>query len=355
MPNATPFALSRRALIAAGAALPFAARAQAAWKPSRPVTLIVPFAAGSGTDSVSRLLASLLEQEWGSQVVVDNRPGANGAIAAVATARATPDGHTVMITTNSPHGATPALMKRPTYDAINDFTPIGRMGTYIFVLAVNDQVPARNLQEFLALARSQPGKLTYASGNTTGVVGGAMLTSLGNIQMEHVPYRSTPPAMTDVISGRVTGIIVDVAASRGFLQEGKLRSLGITSATRTPLLPNEPTLAEAGLPGFELLSWMGAVGPARMPVEITTAWNAALRKVWERQETADRLATFGIERVTSTPEEFGAFIRSQIETWARQIKAAGIEMDRKVMAALAFDEPAAFAALVEKAKAAGAA
>jgi tripartite-type tricarboxylate transporter receptor subunit TctC len=295
--------LSRRALIGAAAALPFAARAQAAWKPSRPVTLIVPFAAGSGTDSVSRLLATLLEQEWGSQVVVDNRPGANGAIAAVATARAAPDGHTVMITTNSPHGATPALMKRPTYDAINDFTPIGRMGTYIFVLAVNDQVPARNLQEFLALARSQPGK----------------------IQMEHVPYRSTPPAMTDVISGRVTSIIVDVAASRGFLQEGKLRSLGITSATRTPLLPNEPTLAEAGLPGFELLSWMGAVGPARMPAEVVTAWNAALRKVWERQETADRLATFGIERVTSTPEEFGAFIRSQIETWARQIKAAGIE------------------------------
>jgi tripartite-type tricarboxylate transporter receptor subunit TctC len=216
-------------------------------------------------------------------------------------------------------------MKRPTYDAINDFTPIGRMGTYIFVLAVNDQVPVRNLQEFLALARSQPGKLTYASGNTTGVVGGAMLTSIGNIQMEHVPYRSTPPAMTDVIAGRVTGIIVDVAASRGFLQEGKLRSLGITSATRTPLLPNEPTLAEAGLPGFELLSWMGAVGPARMPPEIVTAWNAALLKVWERQETADRLATFGIERVTSTPEEFGAFIRSQIETWARQIKAAGIE------------------------------
>jgi tripartite-type tricarboxylate transporter receptor subunit TctC len=325
MPKLTHLQMSRRAVITAAAALPFAAQAQPAWKPSRPVTLIVPFAAGSGTDSVSRLLATLLEQEWGSQVVVDNRPGANGAIAAVATARAAPDGHTVMITTNSPHGATPALMKRPTYDAINDFTPIGRMGTYIFVLAVNDQVPARNLQEFLALARSQPGKLTYASGNTTGVVGGAMLTSLGNIQMEHVPYRSTPPAMTDVISGRVTGIIVDVAASRGFLQDGKLRSLGITSATRTPLLPNEPTLAEAGLPGFELLSWMGAVGPARMPAEVVTAWNAALRKVWERPETADRLATFGIERVTSTPEEFGTFIRSQIETWARQIKAAGIE------------------------------
>jgi len=315
--------ISRAALgiFAAALALPLAAQSY----PSKPIRMIIPFSAGGAADVPGRIVTQRLTDSLKQQVLVDNRPGANGAIAAVATARATPDGHTVMITTNSPHGATPALMKRPTYDAINDFTPIGRMGTYIFVLAVNDQVPARNLQEFLALARSQPGKLTYASGNTTGVVGGAMLTSIGNIQMEHVPYRSTPPAMTDVISGRVTGIIVDVAASRGFLQEGRLRSLGITSATRTPLLPNEPTLAEAGLPGFELLSWMGAVGPARMPAEIVTAWNAAMRKVWERQETADRLAILGIERVTSTPEEFSAFIRSQIETWARQIKAAGIE------------------------------
>jgi tripartite-type tricarboxylate transporter receptor subunit TctC len=320
------FTLSRRALLAATPLLlPGLARAQGAWKPSRPVTMIVPFGAGSGTDTVSRLLASLLEQEWGSQVVVENKPGANGAIAAIAAARAAPDGHTVMITTNSPHGATPALMRRPTYDAVADFTPLCRMGTYIFAFVVGEEVPARTMPEFLALAKARPGQLTLASGNTTGVVGAAMLNRIGGIDVTHVPYRSSPPAMTDLIAGRITCMFADVASSRGFLNEGKMRPLGITSARRTPLFPDWPPLAEVGLPGFELLSWMGAVGPARMPEEMTGAWNAAIRKVWERPATAERLGTFGIERVTSTPAEFGAFIGAQLEFWAQQARAAGIE------------------------------
>jgi tripartite-type tricarboxylate transporter receptor subunit TctC len=318
-------ALARRALLTAPLLAPAILHAQGAWKPSRPVTLIVPFAAGSGTDTVSRLLASLLEQDWGVQVVIDNRPGANGSIAAVAAARAAPDGHTLMITTNSPHGATPALMKRPTYDAVADFAPVCRMGTYIFVFAVNEKVPARTMQEFLAMAKAQPGQLTCASGNTTGVVGAAMLNRIGGVDVTHVPYRSSPPAMTDVIAGRVTAMFADVASSRAFLQEGKLWPLGITSARRTPLFPDWPALSEVGLPGFELLSWMGAVGPARMPEEIVGAWNAAIRKVWDRDATARRLGELGIERVTSTPAEFGAFIRSQIAFWGEQARAAGIE------------------------------
>jgi tripartite-type tricarboxylate transporter receptor subunit TctC len=317
--------IARRALLAAPLFTPALVSAQGAWKPTRPVTMIVPFAAGSGTDTVSRLLAGLLEADWGIQVVVENRPGANGAIAAVGAARAAPDGQTVMITTNSPHGATPALMRRPTYDAVADFTAISRMGTYIFVLALNDQVPARTLAEFLALARAQPGRLTCASGNTTGVVGAAMLNRLGRVDITHVPYRSSPPAMTDVIAGRVSSMFADVAASRAFLAEGKLKPLGITSARRTPLFPDWPTLAESGLTGFELLSFMGAVGPARMPEEVVAGWNSAIRRVWERPETARRLGEFGIERVTSTPAEFGAFIREQIAFWGEQARAAGIE------------------------------
>ncbi|MBB5690308.1 tripartite tricarboxylate transporter substrate binding protein [Roseomonas alkaliterrae] len=322
-----PFTASRRALLAAAPllALPGRLRAQGGWKPSRPVTLIVPFAAGSGTDTVSRLLASLLEADWGIQTVVENRPGANGAIAAVAAARAAPDGHTLMITTNSPHGATPALMRRPTYDAIADFTAICRMGTYIFTFVVNDQVPVRTMQEFLALAKARPGQLTCASGNTTGVVGAAMLNRIGGVDVTHVPYRSSPPAMTDLIAGRITSMFADVASSRAFLNEGKMKPLGITSARRTPLFPDWPALSEVGLPGFELLSFMGAVGPARMPEEAVAAWNAAIRKVWDRDETAARLGTFGIERVTSTPQEFGAFIREQIRFWGEQARAAGIE------------------------------
>lgn len=318
-------AVARRALLAAPFFAPAIVRAQGAWKPSRPVTMIIPFAAGSGTDTVARLLASLLEQDWGINCVIDNRPGANGAIAAVATARAAPDGHTIMVTTNSPHGATPALMKRPTYDAVADFSPLSRMGTYIFVFAVNQEVPVRTMQEFLALAKAQPGRMTCASGNTTGVVGAAMLNRIGGVDVTHVPYRSSPPAMTDVIAGRVSSMFADVASSRAFLNEGKLRPLGITSAARTPLFPQWPTLAEVGLPGFELLSFMGAVGPARMPEEMVAAWNAAIRKVWDRDETARRLGEFGIERVTSTPAEFGSFIRQQVEFWGQQARAAGIE------------------------------
>jgi len=320
------FTPSRRTLLAAAPlALPGLARAQGAWKPTRPVTMIVPFGAGSGTDTVSRLLAALLEQEWGGQVVVDNKPGANGAIAALAAARAAPDGHAVMITTNSPHGATPALMRRPTYDAIADFTPIGRMGTYIFAFVVGEQVPARTMAEFLALAKAQPGQLTLASGNTTGVVGAAMLNRIGGVDVTHVPYRSSPPAMTDLIAGRITCMFADIASSRAFIQDGKMRPLGITSGQRTPLFPEWPTLSEVGLPGFELLSWMGAVGPARLPEDVTAAWNAAIRRVWERPATAERLGTFGIERVTSTPAEFGAFIRDQVAFWGEQARAAGIE------------------------------
>lgn len=318
-------AVARRAVLAAPFLAPGLAHSQAGWKPSRPVTMIVPFAAGSGTDTVARTLASLLEQDWGGQVVVDNRPGANGAIAAVATARAAPDGQTVMITTNSPHGATPALMKRPTYDAVADFTPICRLGTYIFVFAVNEQVPARSMGDFLALAKAQPGQLTCASGNTTGVVGAAMLNRIGGVDVTHVPYRSSPPAMTDVIAGRVTSMFADVASSRAFLNEGKLRPLGITSAHRTPLFPEWPTLSEVGLPGFELLSFMGAVGPAGMPEEVLGGWNAAIRRVWDREATIRRLGEFGIEKVTSTPAEFGTFIRQQIAFWGEQARAAGIE------------------------------
>jgi tripartite-type tricarboxylate transporter receptor subunit TctC len=319
--------IARRALLAAPFIAPGLARAQAGWKPTRPVTMIVPFAAGSGTDTVARTLSGLLEREWGAQVVVDNRPGGNGSIAAVATARAAPDGHTIMITTNSPHGATPALMKRPTYDPIADFTPLSRMGTYIFVFAVNDQVPVRTMPEFLAMAKARPGQLTCASGNTTGVVGAAMLNRIGGVDVTHVPYRSSPPAMTDVIAGRVTSMFADVASSRAFLAEGKLRPLGITSAARTPLFPEWPTLSEVGLPGFELLSFMGAVGPAKMPEEIVGGWNAAIRQVWDRPETVRRLGEFGIEKVTSTPAEFGSFIRQQVEFWGQQARAAGLEAE----------------------------
>ncbi|WP_369413598.1 Bug family tripartite tricarboxylate transporter substrate binding protein [Caldovatus aquaticus] len=316
----------RAALIAAGGALAGAsARAQAAWRPARPVTIVVPFGAGSGTDAISRILAQQLEPEWGQSVVVENRAGANGALAAAQVARAAPDGLTLMMTTNTPHAANPALMKRLDYDPVADFTPIARAGNYTFWLVVGERSPVRSLRDLLELARARPGHVTYASGNSTGIVAGATIAQMAGVEMTHVPYRSTPPAMTDVIAGRVACMVVDVSASLGHVQAGRLRALGVTSRERSALVPEVPTLHEAGLPGFDVVAWAGLVGPARLPPEVVASVNAVFRRVWERPETVRRLAGIGFEARTSTPEEFGAFIRDEIAHWGRMVRAAGIE------------------------------
>jgi tripartite-type tricarboxylate transporter receptor subunit TctC len=308
-----------------GTALPAPARPSPGWKPPRTVTIVVPFAAGSGTDAITRILAQQLEQEWGQPVVVENRAGANGSLAATQVARAAPDGLTLMMTTNTPHAANPALMKRLDYDPVGGFTPIVRAGNYTFWLVVGEASPARSLRELLDRARARPGEVTYASGNSTGIVAGATIARMGGVEMTHVPYRSTPPAMTDVIAGRVSCMVVDVSASLGHVREGRLRALGITSRERSALVPDVPTLHEAGLPGFNVVAWAGLVGPARMPPEVVASINAVFRRLWERPETVQRLASIGFEARTSTPEEFAEFIRGEIAHWGSMVRAAGIE------------------------------
>jgi len=316
---------SRRALLAAplaAAALP--ARAQG-WRPTRPVTIVVPFAAGSGTDAISRILASQLEPELGQPVLVENRAGANGALAAGQVARAAPDGLTLMMTTNTPHAATPALSKKIDYDPVNDFTAISRAGAYTFWLVVPAGSPYRSLQDLLAAARANPDKLTYASGNSTGIVASATIATQGRAPMTHVPYRSTPPAITDLVAGRVDSMVVDVTSSQGAVKGGQLRVLGVTSKVRSALVPEVPTLSEEGLPGFDVVAFAGVVGPARMPPEVVTTLNQAIRKVWDRPETVKRLGDIGFEGFSSTPEAFGQFIKSELARWAAMVRAAGIE------------------------------
>ncbi|WP_229677840.1 Bug family tripartite tricarboxylate transporter substrate binding protein [Caldovatus sediminis] len=320
----------RPALIGAGtamlgAALPAPARPSQGWKPPRTVTIVVPFAAGSGTDAITRILAQQLEPEWGQPVVVENRAGANGSLAASQVARAAPDGLTLMMTTNTPHAANPALMKRLDYDPVGGFTPIARAGNYTFWLVVGEASPVRSLRELLDRARARPGEVTYASGNSTGIVAGATIARMGGVEMTHVPYRSTPPAMTDVIAGRVSCMVVDVSASLGHVREGRLRALGVTSRERSALVPDVPSLHEAGLPGFNVVAWAGLVGPARMPPEVVASINAVFRRLWERPETVQRLAGIGFEAKTSTPEEFAEFIRGEIAHWGSMVRAAGIE------------------------------
>nr|WP_314074694.1 tripartite tricarboxylate transporter substrate binding protein [uncultured Roseococcus sp.] len=322
--------MQRRALLAAPLlAAPFlssGASAQGAWHPSRPINIIVPFAAGSGTDAVARVVAQMLSVELGgTPITVENRAGANGTIAATAVMRSPPDGHTLFITTNTTHAANPWLLKRMEYDPVGDFTPISKLGNYVFWLAINPELPARNLQEFLALARARPGTLSYASGNGTGIVAGATIARLGGVEMLHVPYRSTPPAITDVIAGRVSSIVIDLTPSLGHVREGRMRQLGITSAARSALVPEALTLAEQGLNGFDLLSFAAFFGPARLPPEVTATLAAAMQRIGARPEYRTRMADMGFDGGTSTPAELGNFVVQQIAAWGEMIRGAGIE------------------------------
>lgn len=320
--------IARRTFLgAAGAALPLMQAWGQAWRPAHTVTLLVPFAGGSGTDAVARILADLLARQLGVPVVVDNRPGANGSIAAMAAARAAPDGTTLFVTTNTTHSANPSMMKRIDYDPVADFTPVARAGNLPFMLVVGEQVPVRNLQELLAMARRKPGEVTYASGNSTGIVAGATMARMGGVEMLHVPYRSTPPAMTDVIAGRVTCMFVDIAAGLSNIQAGQLRVLAMSTRSRSALMPDAPSMAEAGLPNFDITSWNGIFGPARMPPAATSTLNAAIRSAIERPEVRQRFADIGFEAFSGTPQDLGQFVRTELVQWRHLIEAAGIEKE----------------------------
>ena len=190
---------------------------------------------------------------------------------------------------------------------------------------VGKDSPYRSLQELLAAGRAKPGSLTYGSGNSTGIVASATIATMGQAPMVHVPYRSTPPAITDVVAGRIDSMVVDVTASLGAVKGGQLRPLGVTSAVRSPLVPEVPSIAEAGLPGFDVVAFAGVVGPAKLPPPVIATLNQAIRRVWDRPETVRRLGDIGFEGFSSTPEEFAGFIKTEITRWAQMVRAAGIE------------------------------
>lgn len=316
--------IDRRTLLASAAALAVAAPARAAW-PERPITLVVPFAAGSGTDTVARIVAQQLAARLGQGVVVENRAGANGSVAATFVARAPADGYTLFMTTNTSHSANPSLLKTLTYDPVNDFSPVARMGNLPFLLVVDPKLPVTSVKELVAHAKANPGKLTYASGNSTGIVAGATFAKRAGIDILHVPYRSTPPAITDIIGGRISMMFVDITASLTQVNAGSLRALAVTTAERSKLLPNLPSMQEAGVPEFDITSWNGVFGPARMPPEVTARLNKELAAIATDPEITKKLAEIGFDAFTQTPDELGAFVKAQLANWARMIKEAGIE------------------------------
>ena len=293
--------------------------------PTKPITIVVPFGAGSGTDTISRLIGQQLGVALGQSVVIENKAGASGSIAASYVARQPADGHTLLMATNSTHSANPSLIKNLPYDPVKDFAPVARAGSYIFVLAVNKDVPAKSLQELIAYAKANPGKLSYASGNTTGIVAGETFKRWAGIDLLHVPYKSTPQAVTDVLSGRVSMIVIDLTTGLTHIQAGGLRALAVTTKQRSALLPDLPTLHESGVSNYDITSWAGLFAPAATPKPVVARLNAEMQKVIAHPEVKAKLAAAGFEAFSGTPESLGQFVQEQIALWSKLIKDSGIE------------------------------
>ena len=293
--------------------------------PTRNITLVLPFAAGSGTDTTTRIISQHLSQALGVGIVIENKPGANGMIAATYVARAAADGYTLFVTTNTTHSANPYLLKTLTYDPVKDFTPIARTGDLPFMLVLHPEVPARTVGELVADAKANPGKLAYASGSSSAIVSGATFAHNAGIDLLHVPYKSSPPALNDVIGGRITMMFIDVLTGLPHVNGGALRALAVTTRDRSPLMPQLPSMQEAGVPDFDITSWQGYFGPAGLPKEIVAKLNAEIRKIGEKPEIKAQLATLGMDAFSGTPEELGTFVRDQLVLWEKLVTNAGIE------------------------------
>jgi tripartite-type tricarboxylate transporter receptor subunit TctC len=293
--------------------------------PNRNITLVLPFAAGSGTDTTTRLISQHLSQALGVGIVIENKAGANGMIAATYVARAAPDGYTLLVTTNTTHSANPYLLKSLSYDPVKDFTPVARTGDLPFMLVVHPDVPAKTVGELVAYAKANPGKLSYASGSSSAIVSGATFTHNAGLDLLHVPYKSSPPALNDVMGGRVSMMFVDILTGLPLVNGGALRALAVTTKDRSPLVPQLPSMQEAGVPDFDLTSWQGYFGPAGMSKEIVTRLNAEIRKIVEKPEIKGQLVTLGMDAFSGTPEELGSFVNDQLVLWEKLIRNAGIE------------------------------
>jgi tripartite-type tricarboxylate transporter receptor subunit TctC len=300
------------------------AAAQSPGWPPRPVKVLVPFAAGGNIDVMGRLAAARLSEAFSQQFVVENRVGGNGVIATEAVARASADGTTLLWASTSVVAIFPAISKVG-YDPVKDFAPITRTGSFTQVLVINPTVPAKSLPELIAYAKANPGQLAYASGNTSGILAGETLKRWAGIDVLHVPYKSVPPALNDVIGGRVAMAFSDLSPVLPHVAAGSLRPLGITRLRRSALLPDLPTFDESGLKDFEVESWAGLFAPAGTPAPIVARLNAGTRAILENSQIKAQLARIGFEAFATTPEELGAFVKEQLVRTFRMAREAGIE------------------------------
>ena len=296
--------------------------------PDKPITFVVPFAAGTATDQIARALGNAITAETKQPVVIDNKAGASGFIASQQVAKAAADGYTVLITTNTTHAANEHLFKKLPYDPVNDYAPVAALGKGGQIMVVNPAFPARTVAEFVALAKKEPGKYSFGSGSSSSRMAGELLQQLAGIQLLHVPYKSNTLAVTDLLGGQIHMMITDTATGLPQVKAGKLRALGVSGAQRSPLAPDVPTIAEAGVKGYEMGYWFAAYAPAKTPPAVVQRLNELLVKAAKSE--AAKAAFYeptGTEVFTSTPEELAKFQAAESQKWGRIVKAAGIEAE----------------------------
>ena len=296
--------------------------------PDKPIKIVVTFTTGGAPDILARLIGERLTAAWGQPVIVDNKPGAGGNLGADFVAKAPPDGYTIVVGTVGTHSINGALYSKMPYDMVKDFAPITLLATTPNMLVVNNDVPAKNLKDFIALGKKD-GKMTFASsGSGTSIhVAGELFKTMTGIDMVHVPYKGRATAIPDVLGGRVTMMFDNMPSSLSLVREGKLRALGVTSSTRSPAAPDIPTIAESGLPGFDAVSWFALFAPANTPKPIIEKLQAEVRKILKTPDISKRLADNGLEPVGGSPDELAAYQKSEITKWAKVVKDSGAKVD----------------------------
>jgi tripartite-type tricarboxylate transporter receptor subunit TctC len=326
----TPNALRRHTLGAGLAAAlvlaaPVAFAQGGAKYPAKALTFVVPFAAGSATDQIARALGQAITQETGQAVVVENKGGASGMLAAQGVARAAPDGYTVLITTNTTHAANEHLYKKLPYDPVKDFAPVTGLGKGGQVLVVNASSPLQSVKDLVAYAKANPGKLTFGSGSSSSRMAGEMLKQLAGVDILHVPYKSNPLAITDLLGGQIDLMITDVSTGLPQVQAGKLKALGFSTQERSAMLPDVPTIAQAGVKGYNMGYWFAAYLPAGTPPQIVNQLSGLLGKAVESRQAASFYTLSGTSRWHGTPDELTKFQAEETAKWGQVIKAAGIQ------------------------------
>ncbi len=297
--------------------------------PAKSIRMIVPYPPGGSADILARAISQKAGEELGQQIVIDNRPGAGTLIGTEALAKSAPDGYTLMLGTVSSHAINPALNAKLSFDPVRDFTPIAPVASIPFALIVHPSVPARNVAELIAYARANPSKLNYSSaGNgTSNHLAGELLKSLAAIDIVHIPYKGSAPALQDLISGQVSMMFDLVLTAAPHVKSGAARGLAVTGAQRSAVLPELPTIAESGVPGYDVSAWFGIFAPAGLAAPITQRLNAAFARAMQQADLKQRLSSQGADALSSTPEEFSAYVRGEVEKWAKVVRVSGMKID----------------------------